>query len=463
MGACVPQWVEFMEKPKNRIGRRQFLRKTAAGLAAPMVVPASVLGLGQTAPSERIGVGVIGLGSRGFSLLNAFLVSEESQVLAVCDVDARHYRDKDAGEGKAYGLQPAKETVNAFYARRFEKEHYRGVDAYADFREVCARDDIDAVAIATPDHWHALNTLEALRNGKDVYCEKPVTHLFHEGQAVYREVAKRKAVFQAGSQQRSEKRFRRAVELVRNGHLGNIERVEVGLPEGYAGPTGDTQVQDPPEGLDYDLWCGPSPRLPYIPARHHRMWRGHLAYGGGTIMDWIGHHNDIAHWALDLDKSGPTKVEAADWTIPDTDVFNAPQHFEIRCEYPGAIVSTISDRNAIGTKWFGEKGWLYVCRKGITASNEALAAEDFDPGPIKVYESTNHGKNFLACVKSRKPCAAPAETAHRSITPGHLGYASWALKRPLQWDAASETVVGDEEANTLLKGVDYRKPWTLDG
>jgi predicted dehydrogenase len=292
-----------------------------------------------------------------------------------------------------------------------------------------------------------------------VYCEKPVTHTFREGQQVYREVQEQGAIFQTGCQQRSDWRFRRAVELVRNGQLGRIRRIEVGLPPGYAGPQGDTTVTDPPEHLDYDWWGGPAPRLPYMRARHHRWWRGHTAYGGGVLMDWIGHHNDIAHWALGLDASGPERVEAVKWTFPQTEVYDTPHQYEIQCDYPGGVRSSISSRHTMGTKFIGEDGWVHVTRGRLQASEPRWAESDFQPGSERVYVSGDHIRNFLDGVRSRQACVAPAEAAHRSITPGHLGYVSQSLGRPLRWDPENEVVIGDPAANRLLQEQHYREPW----
>lgn len=443
-----------MTRSGNRVSRRQFLQSSAASLAVPAVVTATVLGgPGATAPSDRIRVGIIGLGSRGFNLINALLSESDARIVSVCDVDSFHYRDRPWGKGTAYGRRAAKD--------RIEKRagSADGVTMTGDFREVCASDDVDAVVVATPDHWHALCTLEALRHGKDVYCEKPVTHTFHEGQLVYREAAKQDAVFQTGSQQRSDAEFRRAVELVRNGHLGQVQRIEVGLPPGYDRPQGDPTVTAPPEHLDYDMWTGPAPMLPYMRARHHRWWRGHSAYGGGVLMDWIGHHNDIAHWALGLDDSGPVQVEAVSWTYPETKVYDTPHHYEIRCEYAGGVTSSISSRHTVGAKFIGQDGWIFVTRGKLQASNPRWTEENFQPGPQRVYRSENHVRNFLDCVASRAACIAPAETAHRSITPGHLGYVSQALGRALRWDPEKERVIGDDRANELLQQHNYREPW----
>ncbi len=441
--------------------RRRFLQTAAAVIAAPTILPASVLGKGgATAPSERITLGFVGVGGRGFQNLKGLMKSEDSQVVAVCDVDALHYGKFETRQGNPYGREAAKLTVNAHYEGK-KLEGYKGCDAYSDFREVCGRDDIDAVVVSTPDHWHALCTLEALRNGKDVYCEKPVVHRFHEGQLVVAEVAKQGAIFQTGSQQRSTANFHQAVELILNGVIGKVKRVEVGLPQGHAQAEGNTEITEPPASLDYGFWTGPTEMLPYMRARSHWNWRWHLAYGGGQLMDWIGHHNDICHWGLGMDQSGPESVEAVGWTWPETDVYNSPVDYEVRCTYAGGIETSIGSVNPMGTKWIGEEGWVYVNRGALEASNPDWLKKDFNPGEVKAYKSSDHHLNFLEGVKSRKTCVAPAETAHRSITPGHLAYVSQELGKKIQWDPAKEQIVGDEEAQKILMATPYRAPWKL--
>lgn len=440
----------------NKIATGQINRRASLGLiAAPIFIPDTVFGAsGRKPPSERISIGVVGAGSRGFNLIDEFLKQSDAQIVAVCDVDSFHHRDRPWGKGPAYGREPAKRRINKHY-----KTTTGGVSITDDYREICQRDDIDVVAVATPDHWHAFCTLEALRNGKDVYCEKPVTHTFYEGQLVCREVTKQQAVFQTGSQQRSSEEFRRAVQLVRSGILGKIQRIEVGLPPGYDKPQGDTKVIAPPGHLDYEQWCGPAPKLPYMQARHHRWWRGHRAYGGGVLMDWIGHHNDIAHWAIGADLSGPIKVESVGWTFPDTNVYDTPHQYEIRCEYDNDIQTSISSHNLLGTKFIGEDGWAHVTRGRLTASDTRWTARDIGIDASDIYHSENHTRNFLDCVKSRKACITPAETGHRSITPGHLGYVSNTLGRALNWDASKEAVIEDAEANAILHASFYRKSW----
>ncbi|MBI2426038.1 MAG: Gfo/Idh/MocA family oxidoreductase [Candidatus Hydrogenedentes bacterium] len=445
----------------NKLTRRRFLG-AAAGL--PFILPARAWGQTVPPPSERIHVGLIGIGGRGLGNLDRFLRQDDVQVVAIADVDRLHYRDRPWEQGTRYGREAAKEAVERRYSEAMASGTYKGLKVHSDYREACADPEIDAVVISTPDHWHALCTLEALRHGKDVFCEKPVTHLFAEGQAIYREAARRGAIFQVGSQQRSDKRFRHAANIVRNGLLGKIMRVEVGLPAGFPAAQGDSTITEPPEHVDYDFWCGPGEKLPFMAARFHRWWRGHRAYGGGNIMDWIGHHNDIAHWALDLDRSGPTRVEAKGWTFPEGAVYNTPIDYEILCEYPGGLSWSLSSKNPLGTKIIGEDGWVYVSRSltdsiELEASDPRWVDESFDPGPVKVYVSNDHTRNFIDGCKTRTACICPAETGHRSITPGHLGFVSQALGRPLRWDPSAETVTGDAEAQSLLMLVDYRAPW----
>lgn len=449
-----------MTSSRPKTSRRQFL-KTAATFAAPLIIPASALGRSGTAPNDRVTVGLVGCGERGMQVAADFLKESRAQITAVCDVHDRHYREHKWGEGKELGREPAKRTIEKHYAQATNSVTYRGCTASSDFRELCARSDLDAIIVATPDHWHALVALTALQKGKDVYCEKPVTHHFAEGQRLVREVAAQQAIFQVGSQQRSDPEFRQAVELVRNGHLGKIERVEVGLNTGYDKPRADATVTPPPEGLDYDFWCGPAPMLPYMRARHHRWWRGNRAFGGGVLMDWIGHHNDIAMWGLGTDRSGPQRLEVTVWTLPDTDVYDTPVDYTIRSEYPENVTVEISNKHKEGTKFIGKDGWLFVNRNTIKASDPRLLEKDFDRGKWKAYVSPGHAQNFVDGVLTRKECICPVDIGHRSVTPGHLAYVSHAIGRQLTWDATKGEILNDAEAQKLLTMPPYRSPWAL--
>ncbi|MBT5928383.1 MAG: Gfo/Idh/MocA family oxidoreductase [Verrucomicrobia bacterium] len=445
----------------SQLDRRQFLQQGVLLSSITSAVPSILMGQSQgIAPSKRLNVGVIGMGGRGFNLMQSFLRQADVQVTAVCDVDLEHYRSNKWGKGRAFGLTAAQGEVERHYGEQQKTGTYSGCHADEDFRVLCARKDVDAVVVATPDHWHYHQVMEAIKQGKDVYCEKPVTHTFMEGKMIYREVLRRNAIFQTGSQQRSTVNFHRAVELVRNGHIGSINRVEVGLPSGYAEPRIPAEIEPVPKGLNYDFWSGPAPLLPYMRARHHQLWRGHLAYGGGNIMDWIGHHNDIAHWGVGMDHSGPLEVEAVGWTNSQTGIYNTPVDYEIQCLYPGKIEWMIGSKFQLGTKWVGDNGWIYVNRGKLEASDSRWVDKDFNPGPAKIYQSKDHTRNFIDGVKQRKECIAPAETGHRSITPGHLGYVSNQLGRKLKFDSRTERVIGDTEANALLD-TSYRKPWKI--
>src|SRR5436190_6520825 len=437
----------------KRLSRRQFLG-AAAAVAAPAIVPASVFGKpGRPAPADRINVGLIGCGGQGKSDMKGHMNLEDVQITALCDVDA----DQLAG---------AKKIVEDFYSKKKESD-FKGLFTTKDFRELCARKDVDAVIVATPDHWHYLTAVEAIRNKKDVYGEKPITHLYGEAKQLVAEVKKHERIWQTGSQQRSEFTFHRGAELVRNGVLGKIQEVEVGLPQGRMGHKKSAEeVTEPPANLDYELWCGPSPKLPYMKARVHFDWRWNLAYGGGQLLDWICHHNDIAHWGLDEDLGGPLELEAVDWAWPeDKTVFDAPYHYKVISTYAKDIKVTIASDNFVkhGCKWSGENGWVMSNRGKIEASNPDWVKKEFDPGPIKLYHSPGHQRNFIDSVKSRKPAICPVEVSHHSITPGHLGYVSAKLKRKLKWDPKAEVVVGDDEAMKLLNTVEYRAPWKFPG
>ena len=427
--------------------RRNFIKTSAAGaVAAPTIIPSTVLG--KDAPSNKITLGLIGCGGQGTGNMRNLMNNGEIHTLAVCDPD-RNHRDS---------------------RKKMVDDKYKNTDcaAYTDYRELCAREDIDTVIVGTPDHWHGLACMAALRNGKDVYCEKPITHLFAEGQAVYKEAAKRKAIFQVGSQQRSDTRFRVAAEAVMNGLLGKIKEVKVGLPTGNQTNEEGKVAQPIPAHLDYDLWCGPSRMLPFHPKRLHWNWRWCLDYGGGQLMDWIGHHNDIAHWGLEMDKSGPIKVEAKKFRYPEKGMYDNPIDYEVVSEYAGGYTVTLSNRHKMGsgnrnmgTQWIGENGWIYVDRGRIEASNKEWIIEKNDRGPKKAYKTRGHHRNFVDCVKSREQCICNAETGHRSATPGHIGYVSDQLGRAIKWDPAKEEVIGDPEAEKILKTLKYRGDWKL--
>ncbi|MBI1371221.1 MAG: gfo/Idh/MocA family oxidoreductase [Phycisphaera sp.] len=430
----------------RRISRRRALQALGAAASAPMFVPGHVLGAnGATPPSEKIVMATIGSGGMGRGNTGGMMRYDDCQYVAICDVD----------DGmRAKGV----ELVNKRYNNSDCKE-------YKDFREVLGRDDIDAVVIATPDHWHALITIAAAQAKKAIYCQKPITHTFAEGIAMTKAVKDSGVIFQVGSQQRSSYQFRAAAELVRNGVLGKIKMVEIGLPTGHKKLNGSGEATDPPANTDYDFWVGPAPKLPFVPARYHFHWRWSLAFGGGQLMDWIGHHNDCTHWALDRDNSGPIEVKAQGFDYAPDDVraiYNSAVNYDVRCKYDDGVETSISNAYPNGIKFIGENGWVFVSRSKYEASEKAWVDKKFDAGPIKVYNSPEHHRNFLDGVKTGKAPICPAETGHRSVTPGHLGLLSESLGgRTLKWDPVNQQVVGDDEANRLLHTAELRAPWSL--
>jgi predicted dehydrogenase len=439
-----------MKAPSSdrKFSRRQFLATTAAAIALPTIVPSSVFGAAdRPAPSNRITVGVVGWGMQGPSNTRALLEEADCQVVAACDLDKNH-------------LDDAVKTIN---------EHYKNQDckAYHDFHELMARTDIDAVMLAVPDQWHMLVAVEAANHKKDIYGEKPLARTIAEQQAIVKAAQKNKIIWQTGSWQRSVRNFRKACQIVRNGLIGKVTHVEVGLPEGhndFAGTRDKRAVTPPPKELDYEMWIGPSKMMPYIECRVHRNWRWNYNTGGGQLLDWIGHHCDIAHWGLDFDSNGPSEIEGHG-EFPEADaIWNTCTKYRIDLKYPQNITMTIAGGHPdiqMGTKFIGTDGWVWVNRGEFDASNiewRRIRELPEDQQKVKLYVSNNHTRNFLDCVKSRKPTIAPVETAHHSAIPGHLGLISMLVGRKIKWDVKKEKISGDKEATKLLTR-EYRTPW----
>ncbi|HNU52474.1 MAG TPA: Gfo/Idh/MocA family oxidoreductase [Verrucomicrobiota bacterium] len=427
--------------PRHR-SRRQFLKgATLLGLAAgfPTAIPARVLGA--EAPSKRIAIGAIGLGGMGSGNLGGFLGDPRCRVLAVNDVDRRN-------------LQAARQRVN---------QHYGNQDctAYSDFRELLARDDIDAISLATPDHWHAIPAILAAKSGKDVYGEKPFSHDLREGRAMVTALNRYGRVWQTGSWQRSTGDFRFACELVRNGRIGKVHTVEVGLPTGS--PGGNAPFTNPPPDLDYDFWCGPSPWAPYSQDRTHWNWRWQMDYGGGQLMDWIGHHGDIAQWGLGTEHTGPVEVNPIHAEFPKTGIWDAATRYRVECKFANGVTVILQNAEGqyrMGAKWIGTEGWVWVDRGGFETHPATLKQEKIRPEEINLYRSTNHIGNFIDCVLSRRLTITPAEVAHRSASLGHLAVVALALGRKFRWNPETEQILDDPTAGTLL-GRAKREPWNI--
>ena len=434
----------------SKVSRRHFIATTAAAIAAPTFIPSSALGAdGATAPSNRIVIGIVGWGMMGPGNTRGLMAHKDCQVVAACDLDKRP-------------LQQAVDTINKNYGNTDCK-------SYHDYREMFARKDIDAVMIAIPDHWHALAATEALRQKKDVYGEKPLARTIAEQQAIVQAVQKNKRIWQTGSWQRSEANFHKAAEIVRNGMIGKVKHVEVGLPSGhndFKGTKNKMAITEPPPELDYEMWVGPSKMMPYIEGRLHMNWRWNYNFGGGQLLDWIGHHCDIAHWGLGFDNSGPLEIEGKGEFPPKDAVWNTATTYRCELKYPDDITMTIAGGHKdikSGTKWIGTDGWVWVDRGAFASSNpqwEEWHDVPEDARKIKLIKSRNHYRNFLDSVRSRQPTIAPVETAHHSAIPGHLSLIAMMVGRKIQWDAKKEKIVGDKEASQLLTR-DYRKPWKL--
>jgi predicted dehydrogenase len=431
------------------LSRRQFLRNAAgvsmAAVGFPYVVNSTALGAnGAVAASERITMGCIGVGSQGTGNMRAFLSKKMAQVIAVCDVDEGH-RDG---------------------AKRIVDKRYGNSDCrtYADFREIIARDDIDALSLAVPDHWHSIPVVTAARAGKDMYGEKPLARTIHEGMVMRDTVNRFGRIWQTGSWQRSVANFHHGAELVRNGRIGKVTRVEVGLPTG--GSTGNPPVSEPPEGLDWDFWLGPTlwrPFRKYGGRAPHWDWRWIMDFSGGQLTDWAGHHIDIAHWGLGLDETGPVEVEGRG-VYPKDGIYDVPSEYKFTCKYANGIEMVVANDKQVpkgmGTVWYGEKGWVHVDRGRQATEPASLWNETIGPNEIRLYESRDHHQNFLDCVKSRNKTITPIEVAHRSISVGLLGEIAMLLGRKVRWDPRKEVFVNDDEANRLLSRP-MRAPWHL--
>jgi predicted dehydrogenase len=429
--------------------RRQFIKQSAV-FAIPVIIPAAARGAdGKVAPSNRITVGSVGWGMQGPGNTNSTMGLDNAKVLAVCDLDKKH-------------LASAKQSVDKFY-------NNTDCAAYADYQEMMARKDIDAVTLAVPDHWHALIAIAAAKSGKHIWGEKPLARTIAEQQAIVKAVQDSKVIWQTGSWQRSVDNFTKAVELVRGGYIGEIKEVQVGLPSGhndFAGTKDRNTVTPPPPHLDYDKWVGPSEMIDYIEARVHKNWRWHYNFGGGQLLDWVGHHVDIAHWGLNFDRSGPTSVECqGEFPAPDA-LWNTCTKYRGELQYPNNVKMTIAGGHgdiAMGTKWIGSEGWVYVNRGAFDSSNAEWKRFRVLPENMRkaeVERSGNHFKNWIDCALAGKPTITPVETAHRSAIPGHLCLISMLTKSKVQWDAAKEEIVDNAAASKLLtRG--YRAPYQL--
>ena len=396
-----------------------------------------------TSKADAPGIALVGCGGMGRG--DAKNAARFGKVVALCDVDANQL----AGAGKMFP----------------------GADTVRDFRKVMDRKDVHVVVCGTVDHWHTLVSLAAMRAGKDVYCEKPLTLTIDEGKRLVEAQAKTKRILQTGSQQRSDRNFRLACELVRNGRLGKIKEVDVWLPAGRReGPFKPAPV---PKHLDWDMWQGPTPAVEYVPERAHVTFRYWWEYSGGTITDWGAHHNDIALWGLG--HKGPVKVSGKPTVEMIPGGFTASSEYDIEYTYADGVVHRCRSTKANawhggvvdkkgpqhGVKFTGADGWVFVTRGKIEASDPEVLSKPLQGSVTKLYMSNDHMGNFFDCVRSRKLPVCDAEVGHRSASVCHLGAIAVRLGRALTWDPEKEQFVGDAEANQWLAR-EQRKPWTYE-
>lgn len=414
--------------------RRVFLQTMAAATIAPTLW----LPRARAAAQERLSLGFIGVGTMGRGHLGGFLGREDVEVVAVCDVVQER-------------LDHARDMVQKRYADRRKCGADVGVKAYRDFRDLLAHPDLDAVVIATPDHWHAIPCWLAAQAGKHIYCEKPLTHNVAEGRRIVQEVEKAKITFQTGSQQRSEfgGHFRRAVEYIWNGRLGTIKTIRIGVG-GPARPC-DLPAQEVPPGTDWDMWLGPAPERAYNEVlcpqgvhSHFPAWRDFQEYAGGGLADMGAHHFDIAQWALEMDRSGPVEV------IPPEDPASG---LGLKFVYPGGVTMIHNEFEGDARAdcvFEGTEGTILVSREGISSRPAAILEQPLGETARRVLPSNNHHQNWLESIRRGTPCICPAEVGHRSASICHLGNIGYRLKRKLAWDPVQERFVGDEEANQWL-------------
>jgi len=453
--------------------RRAFLKASvASGVAAsfPAIVPSTVFGA--TAPSNRINIGAIGAGriSTHYDMPSVFkytgVKGRDNRIVAVCDLSAHR-------------VEQAKQLVNGEYAKRLGNP-YNGTKGYADYRELLADKEIDAVLISTPDHQHARLAVAAVRAGKDVYLQKPASLTIAEGRIMVDHVNATDRILQVGSQQRSWKQFARAVELVRNGRIGTVKRVEIGLPGDPAG--GNPAPMPIPAGFNYDAWLGSTPEVPYtidrvMPTNGYDRpgWLRMEQFGAGMITGWGAHHVDTAHWGMDTELTGPIEV----WgraEFPTEGLWNVHGPFKTFGRYENGIVMTISGEFENGIKWIGDKGWIFVCRDGMTtptstgasavpivplrASDPKILDSVIAPNEYHVYTSDEQHGNWLDCIISRKAPVAPAEVGHRACSTCLLHWIAMKVQHPIHWDPVKEQIVGDDIASSLLSR-HQRSPYQL--
>jgi len=435
------------------VNRRRFMKDAAkaswSALAAPYVITSSALGNTTTAPAgERVTVAFIGNGNRANGILPRFLNLADVQVVAACDVFASR-------------RQQMKKRIEEFYTSKSDHHDFKGCDIYNDYRKILARKDIDAVCICTPDHWHAIMTIEAAKVGKDIFVEKPMDISVAEGRAMVDAIKKYKRIFQYGTQQRSAENFRLACELVRNQKIGKLQRIIVASPPSIPGPV--VEPMPVPKELDYKMWIGPAPMKPYTEIRCKKGGWYHICdYTiGGFIGGWGIHHLDIAQWGNNTDHTGPVEI-IGNGVVPQSGIYDAPISFIFKFRYANGIEVIFTDdkQQPHGVRFEGDQGWVFVKRGKIDAQPKSLLEYKIGPNEIHLYKSDGHYRNFIDCIKTRKQTICPVEVSHRSTTICSMAHIAMLTGKTLKWDPAKERFTNCEQANTMLSRP-TRAPWHL--
>lgn len=453
--------------------RRTFLKNSLAGIAGasigfPTIVPATVFG--KNAPSNKINIGQIGCGriARDHDLPGTWQ-HDVARIMAVSDVDSNRMAD-------------GKKLIEAYYTKKTGNSKYVDVKMYGDYREMLLNKEIDAVIISTPDHWHSQPALEAALAGKDIYLQKPTSLTVKEGRLLSDVVQKKGTILQVGTQQRSSPQFRIAAELVRNGRIGKLHTVRIGLPGDPAGPY--VAPMPIPKSLNYDMWLGSTPEMPYTEIAVHPQvgygrpgWLRIEQFGAGMITGWGQHHFDSAAWGMDTELTGPTRIQAVA-EFPKAGLWNVHGDFMVKAEYANGITMYTSGGYPNGIRYEGTEGWIFVSRGNYVASSSdpvqteksksALDASDpkiltsvIGPNEIHLYKSDEHHGNWLDCIKTRKQPLSPVEIGHRACTVCLVSHIAMKLPRTLEWDPVAERFKNDDEANAMLSRP-QRKPYGTD-
>ncbi|MBN2316017.1 MAG: Gfo/Idh/MocA family oxidoreductase [Sedimentisphaerales bacterium] len=435
--------------------RREFLKgaiATTAGIVGfPYLVSPSAMGTsGTVSPSNRITLGCIGVGRMGVGDMRSFMSLREVQVVAVCDVDSKR-------------LNYAKQIVETHYGEQGDKDRYKGCAAYGDFREVIEQKDIDAVSIVTPDHWHALPALAAAQAGKDIFLQKPLTLTIQEGRLLSDTVRRNQRILLVGTQHRSNSYNRHVCELVRNGRIGKLHTVRIGL---WGDPACPPQPNMPaPENLDYQMWLGPSPEAPYTEKRVHPQedysrpgWLRIDDYCCGQITGNGSHYLDMAHWAMDTERTGPLEIQG-ETTYPTEGIWDVHEAFHLEYTYANGVRMIVGRNCESGVRFEGSDGWVTALGPK-EAEPKSLLSSVIGANEIHLEKSDNHKQHFIDCIKSRREPIAPVEVGHRSPSACILGYMAMKLGQKLRWDPKEERCTNNHQANRMLSRP-LRSPWQL--